>query len=122
MTLSPEEPYNLLASFLDWNKDDDDPDYAAKLFDYWFSNGFMFKGPDYLLLFGDHPSFSKPEAWYVCWAETVPCANKPSPLRSIARFVSLMPHYRPYVIWERGGRGRSERRFSTDRLLALIKK
>lgn len=120
MLEDPSASYDFLASFTDWHQEPEDPDYPARVFDYWFSRGFLLKGPDFMLLGGEHPMRDLPDTWYVAWAELAPPST--DIMHGIRLFVRLMPHYRPYIIWQRAARGRSERRFSTDRLLALTKK
>lgn len=97
----------------------DDPEYASKLFDQYFTSGYVFKTPTSLLLGGPHPT--RADAWHVAWAEVSPNYPHSHTLSVIAHFIGLMPHYRPFITWERSGRGRSERTFSTDVLLRLTK-
>jgi len=114
MTPSPDVPYDFLRSFeeactkVGLN-------YAI-LFDYYFERGYVFKGPDYLVLGGPMPDDDT--TWHVFWAETT--APGRGSLRMIARFLDLMPYERPHVAWSRMLRGKmTTRYYLTARLRRL---
>lgn len=105
MTPSADAPYDFLKSF---------EEACTKaglnysiLFDYYFSNEYVFKGPDYLLLGGPMPG--NDQAWHVFWAET--SRGKCADLKTIAHFLDLMPYERPYVAWSRMTRGSMHTRY-----------
>ena len=90
-------------------------------FDHWFTNGYLFKGPTYLMMGGDDPT-GRTDAWFVWWAEAHPItrSDQHMELTLIRHFLRLMPYPRPYVCFGRGLRGRhSLRYYSTERLMRL---
>lgn len=90
----------------------------AYYLDHFFSHGYVFKGPDYFVMFQIDPD--RPDAWFVWWADVAPgtfCIRKRA---AIHFFLGLMPHYLPYVSWARSLKGRTGvRYFSTERLRSL---
>jgi hypothetical protein len=125
-TAAPEPVvYDFLRSFLDsmiqMGHTEDD---AAKIFDFFFSRGYVFKTPHWIMLGGDDPS--RPEdhtCWYVVWAEVHPDFKLGlHPFSTVAHFLSLMPHYRPYIRFGRGLKGIETRTYKTDTLLRLVSK
>ncbi len=94
---------------------------AADKLEYWLSNGYVFKAPDYLLIGGEDPDSPDPEVWFVYWAELRPGLRKLGAPFMLATFLYLMPDFRPKVKFNRGVRGRYDGRiYSTARLLKLI--
>lgn len=113
MTSSDTRPHDFLASF-QRACSAHGYDFAAA-FDWYFAHGYVFKGPDYLLLGG--PSTERPDAWFVFWAECSP----PRPgFAAMRQFVQLVPYRRPYVGWARFLKGRKTvKYYSTDRLMSF---
>ncbi len=109
------KPYDYLASFSRACKDT--PYDFAQSFDWHFTHGYVFKGPNYLMLASADPN--RPDAWLVFWAEVRPAKRT---REHIAMLLSHMPHFRPYVGWARYFKGRPHvKYYSTSRLLALTK-
>lgn len=118
MSLLTQEPqlssrHDFLASFLESCKKVDLDGTAW--FDFHFTYGYVFKGPQYLLLGGPGEMYGQPDdCWVVWWAEST-CRYL-----AIRKFLHLMPHHRPRIAWCRYLKGRREVKFfSTDRLLRL---
>jgi hypothetical protein len=90
-------------------------DYVAA-FDAYHEYGYVFKGPEYLML--GCADTTRSDAWLVYWAEMHP---RPShPLAAVALFLKLMPSHRPFIGWARCLKGRHQVvYYSTDRLLHL---
>jgi hypothetical protein len=89
----------------------------AIIFDYYFEQQYVFKGPDYLMLAGEEPG--NDEAWHVFWAEVDPAKREPT-MQSVRRFLRLMPYKRKWVCWHRLKNGsHTKRYYLTDRVLRL---
>lgn len=81
-----------------------------------FTFGYVFKGPDYLMMGLDDPN--RPDAWLCWWADSMPGIRTQH--ESVRMFLSFMPHYRPFVSWDRRLKNkRGLRYYSTDRLMSL---
>lgn len=87
-----------------------------RVFDDFFTNHYVFKGPDYLLLGRADPD--DPDAWLVWWAECRPARSRAEMLRL---FLRHMPHYRERVGWWRPLKNTCGfKYYSTRRLLRFI--
>lgn len=88
----------------------------AQTFDTYFTRGYVFKGPDFLMLGERDPD--RDDAWLVFWAHSVPQGRT---IHNIGRFLRMMPYHLPYVGFARGLRDESMkvRYYLTDRLLRL---
>ena len=120
-----DAPHDFLESFLKAHETEDPENpraIAQGMFDGFFARGYVFKGPDFMLLGGDVPGITDETCWYVGWAEVSPGLPRSFLFEKIRMFLSLMPEYRPYIKWARGLRGRDTiQTFSTDRLLRLTR-
>lgn len=88
----------------------------ALVFDSYFVRGYVFKGPDYLMLGAPDPT--RPSTWHVQWAEFHPRLR---PLEAVGRLVRLMPYRMDYVGWSRELKrgGSRPRYYLTQRILDL---
>ena len=86
------------------------------VFDSYFVRGYVFKGPDYLMLGSPDPTRS--DTWHVQWAEFHP---HPGRMVAVARLVRLMPYPLKYVGWSRDLRlpEGKPRYYLTERVLRL---
>jgi len=88
----------------------------AQVFDDFFTNHYVFKGPDYLLMGRADPNDH--DAWLVWWASSSTPRSGPEMLRL---FLHHMPHYRERVGWWRPLKNRQPfKYYSTRRLLRFI--
>lgn len=85
-------------------------------FDWLFTNGYIFKGPDYFLMGYED---ARNDAWVIWWAETHP--NR-KPLEMMALFLKLIPYYRSQVGWARLLKNKPFKFYSTERLLQFIRR
>lgn len=88
------------------------------IFDHYFSNQWVFKGPGYFLMGGHDPD--RPDAWLVWWAELNPTRNRVTLLRL---FLRMVPYHKPWIGWARPLKGRVDiKYYSTERLLKFTQK
>lgn len=73
------------------------------------SFGYVFAGPDYLLMGFDVDGFG----WFVRYAGGV---------NALGKFLDLMPYYLPHVGWERALRGRGIKWHKTEDIMRVIKR
>lgn len=118
----PFPTYDFLRSYLDKQiASGATEEDAAKLFDHYFSHGYVFKSPHYLMFGGECPENPSEDCWYVAWVEYHPDYQPGVGHLSVLRhFLALMPYSRPFIKWERGLRGKGAKLFRTDRLRKLL--
>ena len=86
-------------------------DFPA-VFDSYWESGYVFKGPDYMLMGHEDPGN---DAWIVWYAEcTDPRVN------AVKLFLKHVPYYRSQIGWARGLRGKLFKFYSTERLLKFM--
>jgi hypothetical protein len=113
------EPYDFLRAFLDDQIEaGSDEASACRMFDHYFSTGYVFKGPDYFVMGGEPPEGPSSDTWFIAWAEAHP--NSKRPLAAAEQFLKLMPYYRPWVRFGRIHRQKDDKIYSTDRLIRLL--
>ena len=87
----------------------------ARVFDYYFTTGWMNKGPGHFLMGGHDPE--REDAWLVWWAQMNPPREPRMMLRTMLRCV---PYHKPWICWSRPLKGRVDKKYySTDRLLSF---
>lgn len=106
MTIQPDNTINLWSEILRLYENTD-RNFITDL-EWHIKYGYIFSGPDYFLMVAD----LEERAWFVHLA-IGSCG--------LAKFISLMPHYRPLIGWSRDPSGVGEIRwYSTDRFVKHI--
>lgn len=112
-------PHDFFQSFVDHHlKSKLDP---SPVIEHWLSTGYMFSGPQALLIGGNDPDNPQDTAtWFVYWAEVHPDLRRDR-LAALRYFMDWIPYHRPNIKFARGVRGHLDGKlYSTDRLLKLI--
>lgn len=88
-----------------------------RLFDYYFTSGYVFKTPAYFMMAG--PDATRDDAWTVWWAEAHPL-HRGEDLSMIRQLLKCVPYHRPFIGWARARKGnRTVKYWLTDRLVRL---